>query len=352
MINTKTKRIISIALAATLALSLTACSGSGTNNPTTTETSDIASASVPAQEQTSASFSEPAETIASETTVSETETTEPAETPVPSLDEAGLLIFENLNNAKSVVIDCNLKGKLYTKTGDAMVNQSFTYSVADNMTHLMSSFEDLNTNDPAVKYEEYQQLKDNIITTYVKKQGAWDNSLPKDMIRCSMMANVLSTMPLINLFATNADHVTTILNNPSLERTETNDYIITQTGIENLQGNVDYIAMNEHPFAGLIRTPAIEDSLYDLTYTYVNNCNIIYTFDNNFNLKTIVFDIIVKEQTPCDLHCELNFSKWNAVSPIIPPTVAAASIETTEDSAETDLTVVEKTIAQNNTPTN
>lgn len=263
--------------------------------------------------------------------------TEPIEEPVPTRAELLNSVWTQLNSAESFRMNCNVKGKVPSETSDMgmLIDQSFTYTVSGDVTHLESKYTNLDSNDPAVEYEEYQILNDSIVTTLTKHGSDWVDNTPKEMIRTSMMVKALNTTPLLGLLANDAAIASESLGYGEVSRNDNGDYIL-----DNIE--LQYIAcysedLSKHMLAGLIRTPALEDCLYNVAQGDTRNTgsNVVYTFDKDYNLKSIAFDAIVNKTNGYDVHCEITFDSWNTVPPIVPP--FASKIETTE-AAETEST--------------
>ena len=261
--------------------------------------------------------------------------TEPVEEPVPTRAELLNSVWTQLNSAESFRMNCNVKGKVPSETTDSgmLIDQSFTYTVSGDVTHLESKYTNLDSNDPAVEYEEYQVLNDSIVTTLTKHGDDWVDNTPKEMIRTSMMVKALNTTPLLGLLANDAAIASESLGYGEVSRNDNGDYIL-----DNIE--LQYIAcysedLSKHMLAGLIRTPALEDCLYNVAQGDTRNTgsSVVYTFDKDYNLKSIAFDAIVNKTNGYDVHCEVTFDSWNTVPPIVPP--SASKIETTE-AAETE----------------
>lgn len=315
------KKITSAILALLLAASMTACGEKASDSAEETTAQTAAAETTAATEAvTEVEKQEETEAETEETTVEETE---PVEVPVPTRAELLNAVFDNLNAAKSFRMTCNVKGKVPSETSDSgmMINHNFTYTVSDNKTYLESEFENLDNNDGIVKYSEYQSLDDNIITTLTKNGDDWVNNTPKEMIRTSMMIKALNTTPLLGLIANDAAVANDSLGYGKVSRTENGDYVL-----DNIE--LCYIACYSqdlcyHMLAGLIRTPALKDVLYDISQsdTRDTGSSIVYTFDKDYNLKSMVFDAIVRKQNGYDVHCEITFDSWNEVPEIEVPTV-------------------------------
>lgn len=256
--------------------------------------------------------------------------TEPVEELVPTRAELLNSVWTQLNSAESFRMNCNVKGKVPSEDSDTgmLIDQSFTYTVSGDVTHLESTYTNLDSNDPAVEYEEYQVLNDSIITTLTKHGDNWVDNTPKEMIRTSMMIKALNSTPLLSILANDASIADTMLGYGKVSRNDNGDYVLDNLLHENIPSYSD--DFGRHMFAGLIRTPAVEDSLYNVSQsdTIKTGSNVVYTFDKDYNLKSMVFDIIVNKQNGYDVHCEINFDSWNDVPAIVPP--AASEIETTE----------------------
>lgn len=316
------------ALAATL---LAACGNTDVPEDTATAaqteaayTNAVATTAEPVDEFTSA--------VTSETEATETE---PVEVPVPTRAELLNSVYDNLNAAKSFRMTCNVKGKVPSETSDSgmMIDHTFTYTVSDNKTYLESEFENLDTKDAVVKYSEYQSLDDNIITTLTKHGNDWVDNTPKEMIRSSMMLKALNTTPLLGLLANDATVASDSLTYGVVSRTENGDYVLD--GMELCRIACYSEDLCYHMLAGLIRTPELKDVLYDVSQsdTRDTGSSLVYTFDKDYNLKSMAFDAIVRQQNGYDVHCEINFDSWNSVPPIVLPAVSA--IETTSAESET-----------------
>lgn len=261
--------------------------------------------------------------------------TEPVEEPVPTRAELLNSVWTQLNSAESFRMNCNVKGKVPSETTDSgmLIDQSFTYTVSGDVTHLESKYTNLDSNDPAVEYEEYQVLNDSIVTTLTKHGDDWVDNTPKEMIRTSMMVKALNTTPLLGLLANDAAIASESLGYGEVSRNESDDYVLDHLIIENIACYSE--DLSKHMLAGLIRTPALEDCLYNVAQGDTRNTgsNVVYTFDKDYNLKSMIFDVIVNRQNGYDVHCEVTFDSWNTVPPIVPP--SASKIETTE-AAETE----------------
>lgn len=264
--------------------------------------------------------------------------TEPVEEPVPEKAELLNSVWTQLNSAESFRMNCNVKGKVPSETSDMgmLIDQSFTYTVSGDVTHLESKYTNLDSNDPAVEYEEYQILNDSIVTTLTKHGDDWVDNTPKEMIRTNMMLKALNTAPLVGILANDANTATESLIRGNIYRNDNDDYVFDDIKMDKIVCYSD--DFYKHMLAGFIRTPAVEDYLYNVcpgNDMHNSGCTLAYTFDKDYNLKSIVFDAIVNETNGYDVHCEITFDSWNTVPPIVPP--FASKIETTE-AAETEST--------------
>ena len=318
------KKITSAILALLLAASMTACGEKavGTMEEVTAQTT-----AAETEKATEAVTTEDKQEETEAETATEAETTtetEPVEEPVPSCTELLNSVWTQLNSAESFRMNCNVKGKVSSETSDMgmLIDQSFTYTVSGDVTHLESKYTNLDSNDPAVEYEEYQVLNDSIVTTLTKHGNDWVDNTPKEMIRTNMMLKALNTTPLLGLLANDASVAGNTLGYyGKVSRNDNGDYVLDNLLHENIPCYSD--DLSRHMFAGLLRTPAIEDSLYDVSQTDTRNTgsNIVYTFDKDYNLKSMVFDVIVNRQNGYDVHCEITFDSWNDVPEIKVPEV-------------------------------
>lgn len=279
-------------------------------------------------------FTSEAGAVTEETTTE----TEPVEEPVPEKEELLNSVWTQLNSAESFRMNCNVKGKVPSETSDMgmLIDQSFTYTVSGDVTHLESKYTNLDSNDPAVEYEEYQVLNDSIVTTLTKHGNDWVDNTPKEMIRTNMMLKALNTAPLVGILANDANTATESLIRGNIYRNDAGDYVFDNIKMDQIVCYSD--DFRDHMLAGFIRTPAIEDYLYNVSPgsdMYKSGCALAYTFDKDYNLKSIAFDAIVNKTNGYDVHCEVTFDSWNTVPPIVPP--SASKIETTE-AVETEST--------------
>lgn len=317
------KKMTSAILALLLAASMTAC-GEKTADAMEGVTAQTTAAETEKATEAVTTEDKQEETEAEAATEAETTTeTEPVEEPVPTRAELLNSVWTQLNSAESFRMNCNVKGKVPSETSDMgmLIDQSFTYTVSGDVTHLESKYTNLDSNDPAVEYEEYQVLNDSIVTTLTKHGSDWVDNTPKEMIRTSMMVKALNTTPLLGLLANDAAIASESLGYGEVSRNDNGDYIL-----DNIE--LQYIAcysedLSKHMLAGLIRTPALEDCLYNVAQGDTRNTgsNVVYTFDKDYNLKSIAFDAIVNKTNGYDVHCEITFDSWNDISEIKVPEV-------------------------------
>lgn len=274
----------------------------------------------------------------------ETETTtetEPAEdlTVIPDAQDFFNAVYDKLNAVESFEMTCKLKG---TVPDGKMINHEFTNTVADNVSHLRSTYQDLNTTDDIVSYEEYQVIDDGIITTITKNGETWVDDTPKEMIRCTMPVKAFNDIPLIGLLSTDSEVAKDTFRNNTISRTEDGGYRLYQSEWSDLTCYSDDFLY--HGFAGLIRTPAIEDYLYEGTGSIQRpSGGPEYIFDKDFNLQSISFDIIMRNQnSPFDLHCDITFDKWNDIAKInVPKTTELKPASDDSTDSETSATTAE-----------
>ncbi len=318
------KKITSAILALLLAASMTAC---GEKAVDTMEEVTAQTTAAETEKATEAVTTEDKqeETEAEAATEAETTTeTEPVEEPVPEKAELLNSVWTRLNSAESFRMNCNVKGKVPSETSDMgmLIDQSFTYTVSGDVTHLESKYTNLDSNDPAVEYEEYQVLNDSIVTTLTKHGNDWVDNTPKEMIRTNMMLKALNTAPLIGILANDANTATESLIRGNIYRNDNGDYVFDNIELQYIVCYSD--DFYKHMLAGFIRTPAVEDYLYNVcpgNDMYNSGCKLAYTFDKDYNLKSIAFDAIVNKTNGYDVHCEVTFDSWNDVPEIKVPEV-------------------------------
>lgn len=324
------KNITAAAMAATLMAGTLAGCSNNTQQPAVSETTPIQTTTTQVFTSENAVFTEPP--VTEETTESTVET-EPAEdlTYIPERSEFFDNVYKNLNAATSFRMVCNVKGKIPSKTSNmgSMIDHKFTYTVANNKSHLESSYVDLNTDDKAVDYEEYQILEDNIVTTLTQYGDDWVDNTPKEMIRTNMMLKALNTTPLLGILANDVIIADETFPNGEITRDEHGNYIFTDKAFEYL--NPQSTEFREHLFSGLIRTPAIDDCLCDIAIDETDS-GIVYTFDKDYNLTNMSFDIIVRQTDGYDLHCDIKLDRWNDI-----PGVNTPSVSKIKPKSETDV---------------
>lgn len=318
------RNIAAIAMAATLATGTLAGCSNNNAQPTTSDVTPV--------QTTAAVFTSEAVTFTEPVTEATTETetvTEPAEdlTSIPDRSEFLGNVFDNLNSATSFRMVCNVKGKIPSNSSDmgSMIDHQFTYTVANNKSHLESSYVDLNTDEKAVTYEEYQILEDNIVTTLTQHGNDWVDNTPKEMIRTNMMLKALNTTPLLGILANDVVIASETFPYGEISRDENGNYLFTDKAFEYLCPQTP--EFREHLFSGLIRTPAIDDCLSDIANGETDS-GIVYTFDKNFNLISMSFDIIVRQTNGYDLHCDIKFDRWNDIPGVNTPSVSKITTET------------------------
>ncbi len=317
------KKITSAILALLLAASMTAC---GEKAVDTMEEVTAQTTAAETEKATEAVTTEDKqeETEAETATEETTAETEPVEEPVPEKAELLNSVWTQLNSAESFRMNCNVKGKVPSETSDMgmLIDQSFTYTVSGDVTHLESKYTNLDSNDPAVEYEEYQVLNDSIVTTLTKHGNDWVDNTPKEMIRTNMMLKALNTAPLVGILANDANTATESLIRGNIYRNDNGDYVFDNIKMEDIVCYSD--DFYKHMLAGFIRTPAVEDYLYNVcpgNDMYHSGCKLAYTFDKDYNLKSIAFDAIVNKTNGYDVHCEVTFDSWNDISEIKVPEV-------------------------------
>lgn len=316
------KKITSAILALLLAASMTAC---GEKAVDTMEEVTAQTTAAETEKATEVVTTEDKQEETEAATEAETTTeTEPVEEPVPTRTELLNSVWTQLNSAESFRMNCNVKGKVPSETSDMgmLIDQSFTYTVSGDVTHLESKYTNLDSNDPAVEYEEYQILNDSIVTTLTKHGSDWVDNTPKEMIRTNMMLKALNTAPLLGLLANDASMADNALGYGKVSRDDNGDYVLDNIELQYIVCYSD--DFRDHMLAGFIRTPAIEDYLYNVSPgsdMYRSGCKLIYTFDKDYNLKSIAFDAIVNKTNGYDVHCEITFDSWNDISEIKVPEV-------------------------------
>ncbi len=316
------KKITSAILALLLAASMTAC---GEKAVDTMEEVTAQTTAAETEKATEAVTTEDKQEETEAATEAETTTeTEPVEEPVPTRTELLNSVWTQLNSAESFRMNCNVKGKVPSETSDMgmLIDQSFTYTVSGDVTHLESKYTNLDSNDPAVEYEEYQVLNDSIVTTLTKHGNDWVDNTPKEMIRTNMMLKALNTAPLLGLLANDASMADNALGYGEVSRNDNGDYVLDNIELQYIVCYSD--DFRDHMLAGFIRTPVVEDYLYNVSPgsdMYRSGCKLIYTFDKDYNLKSMAFDAIVNKTNGYDVHCEITFDSWNDVSEIKVPEV-------------------------------
>ncbi len=328
------KKIIAGMSAMAVITSLAACSKTDTPD---TVTQTAATAPTPAYTEPVVTYTETATTPV---------VTEPAEdlTSIPTLDVLAENINSTLASMTGFEMTSNVKGfvpdeDFFSNSEGDMVEHSFTLSTATDVTHLVSSTRDLNTNEET-KYEEYQSLSDNIVTTLTQFDGKWVDNTPKEMFRYNMLTKSYASLPLIGVFAdSSAAVVEAYGTNNEITRSENGDYVITvhDWRMDNFDSE-----FGQHGFCGLFRSSSIGDILANTSLdSKKGDC--IYTFDKTFKPVSISFDIYNTDNYNADfygldLHGEVKFSKWNAINDIYLPKVSSAVVSTDNTATETATT--------------
>lgn len=327
------KKITAAAIAAAVAVSLAAC---GENNEPVTESSAVTDFSPDFSAATTLNADVTADT---EATTETTEVTEPEEdlTIIPDQYEFLTSVNEKLNAAESFEMTCSVKGYVPDSSTEIgkMIEHNFTYTVMPDVTHLESSSKDLNVDGSDSKYEEYQTLADNIVTTLTKDGGNWVNNTPKEMIRYNMTKKAVYSVALMGILADDAQIASDTFINADITRDEHGNYIFTINNWGDLEFYTD--SFQFHGFSGLIRSPEMKDYLYDLSLLNLDG-GAVYVFDKDFNLTSITFDIVAHDSN-YDIHGELNFAKWNKIGNINTPRLTKASDnETVTETSQTNET--------------
>ena len=137
-----------------------------------------------------------------------------------------------------------------------------------------------------------------------------------------MMLKALNTAPLLGLLANDASMADNALRYGEVSRNDNGDYVLNNIELQYIVCYSD--DFRDHMLAGFIRTPAVEDYLYNVSPgsdMYNSGCKLAYTFDKDYNLKSIAFDAIVNKTNGYDVHCEITFDSWNDISEIKVPEV-------------------------------
>lgn len=261
----------------------------------------------------------------------ETEITEDL-TFIPNTMDFMSSVSDTLNAAESFEMTCNIKGYVPDKSSDIgkLIEHEFVYTVKTNTTHLKSSSRDLNIDDSDTSYEEYQTLADNIVTTLTPYDKIWVDNTPKEIIRYNMAKKALNSVALVSILTGDSQLTSDTFINAELTRNETGDFILTVKNWSDVQPYTDDFTY--HTFSGMIRSPEMKDYLFDLGIQNSDG-GISYTFDKDYNLKGIVFDVLNHGEN-YDIHGEISFTKWNSVNNITIPRVS--KIEETTAAADTE----------------
>lgn len=236
--------------------------------------------------------------------------------PIPSNTELFDLVGTNLHNADSFIINCKLSGNRWDgKSIEA--EHKYTLVVTRDTTYLYSTFEDF-TNDTIEAYDEYRTHDDTTISTITRNGDGWWENTPTEYLKWGAGRDDLAKTEVYNLA------VLRFLN-PEYKFKEA-ETLNTVTPVRNENGNiiVTFPAWKEwetldkdfrqHPFTGLIRIPNRTGDLFETDIKQRGNPT--YTFDTNYNLKSIESDIIGSYY---NVHLTLDFSNWNNVAPITLP---------------------------------
>ena len=335
MAKSKLFRCVAAIMAITLTLGLTACTDSDGTQAQQTGT---------AAPTTSVTAPPPTETEA-------TVTTEDL-TSIPDKLSLFNSIYDTMNAAESFEMTCNIKGNIPDNdTGiSKMIEHEYIYTVAGDNTWLQSTYRNLNDNSGVISYEEYQTLSDSIVTTITRYDNIWIDSTPKEMLRYSMITKALNSTGLISVLAGSSDEAYDMFIDSDVTRDDEGNYIITLNNWSDMALYSDsYIY---HLYSGLIRTPAIEDTLYDVQTQNVSG-GLIYTVDKNFNLVNVSFDIIVTSTSNngYDLHGEIDFDKWNEIRNInVPKTAIVDDASDSDTDATDDLVAIDDEIITSGNP--
>ena len=337
------KKALSIMLAAACAASLAACGANDEAATTGSANINDSNAYVPAatEEEFYTQTSVQATDMIADTVILDdtdetiTETSAEVEedlTDIPDIMDFMTSVSDTLNAAESFEMSCNIKGYVPDKSSDIgkLIEHEFVYTVKTNITHLKSDSRDLNINNSDTSYEEYQTLADNIVTTLTPYDKTWVDNTPKEIIRYNMVKKAINSVALVSVLAGDSEVTSDVFIDAELTRDEKGNFILTVTNWSDIQPYTDDFTY--HTFSGMIRTPDMKDYLYDLG---IQNCDggVSYTFDKNYNLTGIVFDVLNHSES-YDIHAEVGFTKWNGIGNITLPRIT--KIEDSSNDTETD----------------
>lgn len=340
------KKLIAMALALVTVLSMTACGAKSEENETVSNGTKATQATESKEQiPTVVNTTEPI----IETTEPVTETTESKYETVNfySIEDE---VFDKLDNMTSYTIICNFEGNVPKSVYDAdtivPVKASYIYDVTEQAAHLTSEYEEVGSGNK-IFYEDYKTVElgstdyinlaneedviedDYILSTFRKVNDVWTvtkspawfncrspldptNSTRWSDYRCGYGTtdNVLKYVNFeIGALATCTAQKFGYLSGDA-QRNDNGDYIFTKDCESN------WIA------SGCIQTTPIEnvcnivvsnDIFYDF-HDWSDDDTITYTFDKDYNIKSIEFDINAKSSNISG-HCVMNFEVNN--NPVI-----------------------------------
>lgn len=269
----------------------------------------------------------------------------------------------NAFNADSFVMNAKIIGKF---SHDENATNEYTFVVTRDTTYLYATYDNADDDIPMQTYEEfrtivYDETRDLVsvpemdgrpareyvwsrVPTIVRHGDSWIECIPRQ--ENFIYENAYREN--LNLYQGRDDLAKTATNrigvlgfiDPSYEYAET-DTINTAPIARNENGDItmtfptwnEWItsdrSIESHLFDNILICPSHagntewKDPISNKEF-YDTDGGAVYTFDNDYNLKSVEIDI--KSGSKYDLHVSIEFSNWNNVAPIEVPEYVAAEI--------------------------
>lgn len=262
-----------------------------------------------------------------------------ADEPIPSNDEIYKLAGTNLYNAESFVVTCNVSGEISSK--GTPLDHKYTLVVTRDVTYLNSTYDYGVAHSVWEKYtvtdrENFDPTQGTPLIFVERTEDGWVNDLRKG----ELWNNVALDYLWVNdgwddmVIDTIKSYALLTFIDPDYTY-EDDDPMATATSARDENGNIvmtfpewdEWFAINtrfNRPNERIINDAL--DSLFRTNIgnhpsTSINrrpspNGNAVYTFDSDYNIKSIEGDM---ETNVNKFHFTVEFSNWNNVAPIEVP---------------------------------
>lgn len=262
-----------------------------------------------------------------------------ADEPIPSNDEIYKLAGTNIRNAESFVVTCNVSGKTHLGSANLPLDHNYTLAVTKDVTYLNSTYNYDETHSVWEKYtmtdrENFDPTQGTPLVFVERTEDGWVNDLRKgelwnnvaldylwvndgwdDMVIDTIKSYALLTFidpdytyedddPMATATSARDENGNIVMTFP-----EWDEWLTLDTRFNRPNEKIIFNALNS-----LFRANVGNHPSTDISYRPKGNA--VYTFDNDYNIKSIEGNM---ETNTEKFHFTIEFSNWNNVAPIEVP---------------------------------